>query len=240
LHGRQARSREGRRAVEHGRIGANRRVSLADQHEREMRERREIAARPDGPAARHDGMHPRVERGDQQLERRPPDPRVPFRQDVGAQRHHRAHRARRQGRVDARRVAAQQVPLERAQRVPGNLHFRQRSESRVDAVHRRVASGVPLDDRARRLDRARRRGIERDRREAVGYGFEVGQRQRRAIEQNHGSTTTYLINGRCVDDGASEHRERASGAERAAKRRASDAVGESEGRSPSERLQPIS
>jgi 5-methyltetrahydrofolate--homocysteine methyltransferase len=35
-------------------------------------------------------------------------------------------------------------------------------------------------------------------------------------------------------DGASEHRERASGAERAAKRRASVAVGESEGQSPSE------
>jgi alanine-glyoxylate transaminase/serine-glyoxylate transaminase/serine-pyruvate transaminase len=34
---------------------------------------------------------------------------------------------------------------------------------------------------------------------------------------------------------ASEHRERASGAERAAKRRESDAVGESEGRSPSEK-----
>jgi 5-methyltetrahydrofolate--homocysteine methyltransferase len=35
-------------------------------------------------------------------------------------------------------------------------------------------------------------------------------------------------------DGASEHREGASGTERAAKRRASDAVGESEGQSPSE------
>ena len=40
--------------------------------------------------------------------------------------------------------------------------------------------------------------------------------------------------------GASEHGERASGAERAAKRRASDAVGESEGRSPSDETTPVS
>jgi len=36
-------------------------------------------------------------------------------------------------------------------------------------------------------------------------------------------------------ESASERRERASGAERAAQRRASDAVGESEGRSPSDK-----
>ena len=109
------------------------------EHERQVRQRREVAARPDRSAARHDRMDARVERVDQPVERRAPDAGVALREHVRPQRHHRPHRARRQRLADAGRVAAQQVPLQRPQRVPRNLHLGQRAEAGVDAVDRRVA-----------------------------------------------------------------------------------------------------
>ena len=42
------------RPLEHVRVVADRRVAFADQHQREVRERREVAARADRAAARHD------------------------------------------------------------------------------------------------------------------------------------------------------------------------------------------
>ena len=48
-----ARSRASR-AERRRRVVADRRVTLADQHQREMRERREVAAGADRSAARHD------------------------------------------------------------------------------------------------------------------------------------------------------------------------------------------
>ena len=107
------------RAVEHGRIGRRRSpwpspISTSD----EVRERREVAAGADRSAARHDRVDARVERVDQPVERRAPDAGVALREHVGAQRHHRAHRARRQRLADAGRVAAQQVALQLAERVP--------------------------------------------------------------------------------------------------------------------------
>ena len=136
---------------------ADRRVPFADQHERQVRQRREVAARADRSAARHDRMDARVERVDQPIERRAPDARVALREHVRAQRHHRAHGARRQRLADARRVAAQQVPLELAERVSRNLDLGQRAEAGVDAVDRRVARRVPIDDGARGVDGARGR-----------------------------------------------------------------------------------
>ena len=86
----------------------------------------------------------------------------PFRQHVGAQRHRRAHGADRQRLADAGGVAAQQVQLQRLERVGRDLHVGERSESGVDAVGRLVAARAC--DRPRRATRARARaaaGIER-------------------------------------------------------------------------------
>ena len=45
------------------------RLALADEHEREVRERREVAARADRAAARHDRVHAAVQQREQRLER---------------------------------------------------------------------------------------------------------------------------------------------------------------------------
>ena len=83
------------------------------------------------------------------------DAREALGEHVGAQRHRRAHVAHRQRIADAGGVAAQQVALQRFQRVGRDLDFGERSESGVDAVDRLVAARLPIDDRARRADARR-------------------------------------------------------------------------------------
>ena len=78
-------------------------LALADQHERQMRERREVAARADRAARRHARVDAAVQQRDQRLERLDADAGEPFRQHVGAQRHRRAHGADRQRIAERRR-----------------------------------------------------------------------------------------------------------------------------------------
>jgi hypothetical protein len=128
---------------------------------------RASAAGADRAAARHDRVNARVQRVDQAVECRAPDAGVALREDVGAQRHHRAHGARRQRLADAGRMAAQQVALQRAEGAARNLDLRQRAEAGVDAVGRRVAGGRPLDHRPGGVDRRAGARVERDRRALV-------------------------------------------------------------------------
>jgi hypothetical protein len=184
-HRRDAGARERRRAVERRRIGADGRESFADEDERQVGERREVAARADGSAARDHGMDARVERVDQPVERRAADPREPFREDVGAQNHHRPHRARRQRLADAGRMAPQQVALQVAERRLRNLHFRQRAESGVDAVDRCVAGRMAIDNRSSGVDGRRRGRAERHGRQVVGDRRELVEGQAVAVEGDH-------------------------------------------------------
>ena len=130
---------------------ADGRFAFADQHEREVGERRQVAARADRAAARDGGMHAAIQQGDQPLERLDAGCRRTLGQHVGAQRHRGAHGTHGQRIADARRVAAQQVDLQRVERVAGDRGFGQRAESGVDAVDRLVAARLG----ARRSARAR-------------------------------------------------------------------------------------
>ena len=114
---------------------------------------------PTEPRLGTSGWTRAIERLDQAVERRAAHARVALREHVRAQRHHRAHRADRQRLADAGGVAPQQVALEVAERVPRNLHFGQRAEAGVDAVDRRVAGRMAIDDGARGVDG--RRGLAR-------------------------------------------------------------------------------
>ena len=93
------------------------RFAFADQHQREVRQRRQVAARPDRSARRHDGMHTAIDQRDQQLERLDPNAGKAFRQHVRAQRHRRADDGHRQRIADAGGVAAQQIDLQLGERV---------------------------------------------------------------------------------------------------------------------------
>src|SRR5687767_12308009 len=86
-------------------------VAFADEDEREMCERREVAARADRSARWHHWMHAAIEQLDEQLERLLADSGVPLRQHVGAQRHRCTYRGHRQRIADAGGVTSQQVHL---------------------------------------------------------------------------------------------------------------------------------
>src|SRR5205809_937681 len=81
------------------------RLALADEWERQVRERSEIAAGADGAACRDVRHDAAVEALEQQLDRLDPCARVPLRQCVRAQEHRRAHDLRRIRLADAARVA---------------------------------------------------------------------------------------------------------------------------------------
>ena len=160
-------------------------LALSDEHEREVRERREIPARADraarGDARVHAGVHERDER----VQRLEADAREAFCQRVGAQCHRGADRARRQRIADAGRMAAQQVELERLERVGRDLHVGKRSEAGVDAVGRLVAARAPIHDLARRAHARARLGRERDGLAAIGDRDELFDGERGAVENNH-------------------------------------------------------
>ena len=87
-------------------------LALADERQREVRERREVAARADRAAARHVGRTPRFEALDEQLDHLDARARVALRERVRAQQHRGAHDLGRVRIADAARVAAKQPQLE--------------------------------------------------------------------------------------------------------------------------------
>ncbi len=144
-------------------------LTLADQDEREMRQRRKVAARTDRSARRDARVNAAIEQRDQRVERLEADAGEPLGQHVRAQRHRRPHRPRRQRMADPGSVAAQQVELQRLERVGRDLHVGKRSETGVDAVGRFVAARASIDDGPRCADAiaggvASARPVRRDRR----------------------------------------------------------------------------
>ena len=93
-------------------------------------------------------------------------PEKPFASTLARSAIDRAHRAHRQRLADAGGVAAQQVELQRAERVARNRGLGQRAEAGVDAVDRRRRRGVTIDDARAPRRRAARRVAARARRGA--------------------------------------------------------------------------
>ena len=109
-------------------------LALADERQREMRERREVARGADRASARHVRQHASVEEREEQLDGLDPSPRVPLRERVRAEEHRRADDLGGIRVTDAAGVRAEQSQLQL-----GGLLFRDRdgneaAESGVDAV----------------------------------------------------------------------------------------------------------
>ena len=125
-------------------------VALADERERQVRERREIAAGADRAAAGYARMNLAIEQGEQCLERLEADAGEAFREHVGPQRHRRAHRPHRQRLADTGCMAAQQVQLQCRQIGLVDARLGEVAEAGVDAVNGRIARGLGIHHRARR------------------------------------------------------------------------------------------
>jgi hypothetical protein len=88
-------------------------------------------------------------------------------------------------RTDSRRVAAQQVQLERAERLVRNARLCERTKPRIDPVDRFVPLGRAIDDGARAIHA--RGGVLRQRDEGVlvGNRDQIVERERLAVERDH-------------------------------------------------------
>ena len=153
-------------------------LALADQRQREVRERREVAAGADGAAARHMRQHAAVEALDEQLDRDRPRARVALRQRVRAQQHRRADDLVRVGLADPAGVAAQEAELELLGQLLGDRARDEAAEAGVDAVGVLLAAvrGL-LDELAGRAHALARRVREADRPGVDGDLPDVGERQ---------------------------------------------------------------
>ena len=127
------------------------RTALADERQREVRERCEVAGGADGAARRHERQHAAVQALEQQLHRLDPRPRVALRERVRAQEHRRAHDCVGVRLADAARVRAEQPQLQLLRQLLGDLLRDETAEARVHAVGVLVGAVCdPLDDLPRR------------------------------------------------------------------------------------------
>ncbi len=113
-------------------------------------------------------MHPRVQQSDQRIQCGDADPGKALRQHIRAQEERRAHGSRRQRIADAGRVTAQQIQLQRLERVRRDLDIGKRTKAGVDAVGGIAAARSLFDDQPRRLHAVTRWIGERDRFVAIG------------------------------------------------------------------------
>ncbi len=124
------------------------RVALPHQREREMRERREIAARADRAARRHLGQDAPIQALEQQLDRLDTRAGVALRERVRTEEHRRSNDVVGVRLPDSARVAAQQAKLELLRQLVGDVRRHEAAETRVDAV--RVLAASALDELPRR------------------------------------------------------------------------------------------
>ncbi len=145
--------------------------SLADQREREMRQRREVSARAHAALLRNRRKESRVQHAGEQVREVDARARKALGDDVRAQQHHRADFALREQVADTGRVASHEVHLELGEPVRWDRDLRELAEAGRHAVRDGTARHEAIDDGARRrrpLACARRdrhaRAIARDRR----------------------------------------------------------------------------
>ena len=133
------------------------RFAFADQDQRHVGERSQIARRAHAALRRHDGRDAAIQQIAEPLGDQRPDAREALREDVGADQHHGAHDVARQRIADAGAVGADHVALQLVEIFAGNADVGQQADAGIDGVDRVVAGGQPVDERARALPSARRR-----------------------------------------------------------------------------------
>jgi hypothetical protein len=112
------------------------RLAFAEQRQAEMRERREIAARPDRALLGNDRCDIGIEQSHERLDQRRADSRITARDRMRAQHEHGTHHRNRQRIAVAHRVAAHQIDLQAIDFVAGDARAREWTEAGVDAVER--------------------------------------------------------------------------------------------------------
>ncbi len=128
------------------------RLAFAQEQQRQLGHRRQVAARAHGPFLAHDGRHAPVEHLDEGERDLRAAARVAVRVDVGAARHGRAHVLDRRRRADAGRVVVDEIALERLHLLVAQQVLRELADARVGAVHDLARRELLLQHGAAHLD----------------------------------------------------------------------------------------
>ena len=120
-------------------LAADAHAPFADQCERKMRERREIARSADRALAGHDRMDPRIDEREQLLDDDGAHTGVTAREARRLQHEDQAHGRVRERRADARSMRAHQIELQRRELVVRNPCLRELAEAGIDAIERFAA-----------------------------------------------------------------------------------------------------
>ena len=140
----------------------DRRLALPDEHERDVRQRGEVARRAEAAARRDDRMDRRVQHRHEQVDDLDPHAGEPDRQGVRPQQEHRPHDVVGQRVADAGGMGADEVALE-GRRLRGvDARIGQIAEAGGDAIDGCAVGHEPLDHGPRCTHPIRRSGFELD------------------------------------------------------------------------------
>ena len=138
------------------------RLALPDQHERDVREWREVARRPEAATRRDDRVDRGVEHRDEQVDDLDADPGQPDRQRVCAQDQHCPHDLVGKRLADARSMRTDEIALERRRLARFDPGIGQVAEAGRDAIDGRAVGHEALDDGSRCPHPIRRSGVKLD------------------------------------------------------------------------------
>ncbi len=159
-------------------------VALADERERQVSERSQVAARADAALLGHQRPEIRVEHGAEQFRQCGTGAGEPLREDVRTQQHHRAHFAPRQRHTHAGRMAAHEVHLQRRELVRRDRHVGELAEPRRHAIHDLVAGDDALHHTSRDGHSRACRRVQRHRGGVLGHGADLRDGEGAAVDRN--------------------------------------------------------
>ena len=110
------------------------RLALADHHQRQMSQRRQIPARAHRTLLRNHRMHPGIEQRHQQLHQRRTAAAEAFGQYIGAQQQHGPRLGLGERLAHSAGVAAHQIALQLRQTLRRNAHIRQLAKAGIDPI----------------------------------------------------------------------------------------------------------
>ena len=142
------------------------RFAFADDAERQVGERRQIAGGAHRALRGDHGMNAAIQHERQRLGKHRAHAAIAERQRVGAQGHDDARLRLGERRAEPAGVAAHQIELQAREFVTGDAHFAQFAEAGIDAVDRQVIFRGAAHHRARGVHLGDRGGSDLDRSEA--------------------------------------------------------------------------
>ena len=163
-------------------------LAFAEQRQRHVRQRREVARGADAALARHVGHEAGVVHREQAVDDGGTHPRVAARQARRLRREHQPHDRRRQRRADTDAVRTNQVQLQGREVGFADARARQLAEAGVDAVDRGVAFGGAAHDLGAGGDRRHRLRVDPQLPAAGMQGVQVVERQGSRPQQHQRPT----------------------------------------------------